>query len=65
MIFIFFLFRRLSVTLCCSSFCAVLFDFASCCGVRLSLLKDSSQSITDSINDLDINIADPEVWVFW
>jgi len=24
-----------------------------------------SQSITDSIDDLDINVEDPETWVFW
>jgi len=24
-----------------------------------------SQSITDSINDLDVNVANLEAWVFW
>jgi len=24
-----------------------------------------SQSITNSINDLDVNVADPKAWVFW
>jgi len=27
-------------------------------------LKDLHQSITNSINDLGVNVADPEVWVF-
>jgi len=27
--------------------------------------KDQFQSITDSINDLYVSIADPEAWVFW
>jgi len=27
------------------------------------MLKDLHQSITNSINDLGINVADPEVWV--
>jgi len=28
-------------------------------------LKDQLQSITYSINDLDVNVADPEAKVFW
>jgi len=28
-------------------------------------LKDQLQSITDSINDFDVNVADPEKWVLW
>jgi hypothetical protein len=26
--------------------------------------KDYFQSITNSVNDLDINVADPEAWIF-
>jgi len=58
-------FCRLSATLCCLSSCAALFDFASCCGVRLFLLKDQLQSITNSFNDLDVNVADPKARVLW
>jgi len=36
------------------------FDFASCRGVRLFLLKDLHESITNSTNDLGVNVADPE-----
>jgi len=39
----------------CSSSCAT-FDFASRCGVRLFLLKDRHQSITNSTNDLGVKI---------
>jgi len=28
-------------------------------------LKDQLQSITDSMDDLDVNVADPEAWLFW
>jgi len=28
------------------------------------LLKDLHQSITNSTNDLDVNVVDPEAWVF-
>jgi len=28
-------------------------------------LNDQLQSITYSINDLDVNVADPKTWVFW
>jgi len=28
-------------------------------------LKDQLQTITNSINDLGDNVADPEAWVFW
>jgi len=28
------------------------------------LLKDLHQSITNSTNDLGVNVADPEAWVF-
>jgi len=28
------------------------------------ILKDQLQSITYSIDDLDVNVADPEAWVF-
>jgi len=34
----------------CSSSCAASFDFASCCGVRLFLLKDQLQSINYIFN---------------
>jgi hypothetical protein len=27
-------------------------------------LKDQLQSVADSFNDLDINVADPEAWTF-
>jgi len=27
-------------------------------------LKDRNQSITNSINDLGVNVADPETWIF-
>jgi hypothetical protein len=38
---------------------AALFDFWYYCGVRLILiLEDRFQSITDSINDLGINVED-------
>jgi len=29
------------------------------------ILKNQLQSITDSIDDLDANVSDPEEWVFW
>lgn len=44
-------FRRLDVTL---------FDFPFLSCARLVLLKDQFQSITNSINDFDVNVADLE-----
>jgi len=39
------------MALCCSPSCAVLFDFMSCCGVRLVLLKNNfGQSQIQSMN---------------
>jgi hypothetical protein len=57
-------FCRLSAALCCSSFgyCVLIFHFVV---VFISfMLKDQLQSIADSINNLDVNVADPETWIF-
>jgi len=36
--------------------------FVSCCGVRLVYIERSaSVNHTDSINDLDVNVADPKI----
>ena len=56
-------FHHLSAAFYCSSSCAA-FDFAPCCGVRLVHFERSTSSITDSINDLGVDIADPEALVF-
>ncbi|GAU36025.1 hypothetical protein TSUD_211640 [Trifolium subterraneum] len=41
-------------------FGTTLFDFPSCCGILQFILKDLHQTIADSINDLCVNVADPE-----
>lgn len=47
-----------SAMLHCSS-CAMLFDFLSCCEIRLVLIETSV-----SINDFSVNVVDPETWLF-
>jgi hypothetical protein len=68
----------LLVVFCCCDFvvwvrrCVVrrlgttLFDFSSCCGIPLVHIDRSSSSNCrfNSINDLCINVADPEAWTF-
>ncbi|GAU36021.1 hypothetical protein TSUD_211590 [Trifolium subterraneum] len=41
-------------------FGTTLFDFPSCCGILQFILKDLHQTIADSINDLCVNVAEPE-----
>jgi len=36
-----------------------------CSFVPIERSTSVNQSITNSINDLDVNVADPEAWVFW
>jgi len=52
--------------LCCSSSCAALFDSRLVTVFVYSFWKiNFSQSITISINELDVNVTAPEAWVLW